>query len=260
MYKLIPLLIFIIGSFSIHFVMAGSGMTGVTTPSRLDTKTGTISSYTGKTLESWKKYTHIHKSYDALPFYDDTSIYRFVSKDRPLTDKKYAPNDLEYISGTYIRTSGRSWLALRREARDALWDMAQAFEQKFAVPLTVISTYRSAAYQQRMWDLGKCSDTLCAPAWYSEHQLGLAIDIFDATTADDYEKNFNYRRYIAWMKKNAHLYGWHQSYQKGEKIDAYEIEPWHWRYLWVDMATKLHNLGWTYTEYVKFQEVLAKRY
>jgi LAS superfamily LD-carboxypeptidase LdcB len=92
------------------------------------------------------------------------SIYRFVSKDRALTDKKYAPNDLEYISGAYISTSGRTGLALRHEARDALWDMARAFDKKFGVPLTVISTYRSAAYQQRMWDLGKCSDTLCAPA------------------------------------------------------------------------------------------------
>jgi hypothetical protein len=32
------------------------------------------------------------------------------------------------------------------------------------------------------------------------------------------------------------------------------VEPWHWRYLWVDMATRLHNLGWTYTEYIKFYE------
>lgn len=82
-----------------------------------------------------------------------------------------------------------------------------------------------------MWDLGKCNATLCAPPGYSEHQLGLAIDIFDATTEAEYYQDSKYRRYIAWLQAHAHEYGWHQSYQNGEYIDAYEIEPWHWRYL-----------------------------
>ncbi len=138
--------------------------------------------------------------------------------------------------------AGRSGLKLRKEARDSLWILATDFEKRYGTPLTVISTYRSAAYQQRMWDLGKCTDSLCAPPGYSEHQLGLAMDVFDATTERDYEENQNYRRYIAWFKNNAHRYGWTQSYQKGESIDNYEVEPWHWRYIGVDMATKLRNL------------------
>lgn len=155
--------------------------------------------------------------------------------------------------------AGRSGLKLRKEARDSLWAIAADFEKEFGVPLTVISTYRSAAYQQRMWDLGKCTSSLCAPPGYSEHQLGLAMDIFDATTERDYEANRNYRRYIAWFKNNAQRYGWTQSYQKGTAIDTYEIEPWHWRYVGVDMATKLKNLGWTYTEYVRFQQIISRR-
>ncbi len=201
----------------------------------------------------------IHKEYAALPFLTDVSIYRFVSRDTPLVDKEYEPDDLESISWAHINTAGRSSLKLRKVARDALSYMAADFEAKFGVPLTVISSYRSAKYQQRMWDLGKCSDSLCAPPGSSEHQLGLAMDLFDATTEKEYLENFNYRRYISWLQQNAHLYGWHQSYQKGESIDNYEVEPWHWRYLGVDLATKLHNLGWTYTEYVRFQIMLSKR-
>jgi LAS superfamily LD-carboxypeptidase LdcB len=60
--------------------------------------------------------------------------------------------------------------------------MAKAFELEFGEPLVVISGYRSAEYQQRLWNLGRCHDTLCAPPGYSEHQLGLAVDIFDAST------------------------------------------------------------------------------
>jgi LAS superfamily LD-carboxypeptidase LdcB len=92
--------------------------------------------------------------------------------------------------------------------------MASAFDTRFAVPLTVISGYRSAAYQQRLWDLGRCSDSLCAPPGYSEHQLGLAIDLFDVSNETEFYRNTTYRQYISWLQSHAHLYGWTQSYQK----------------------------------------------
>ncbi|MDD2693689.1 MAG: M15 family metallopeptidase [Candidatus Gracilibacteria bacterium] len=230
-------------------IMAGTGIS----PEKSDTK-----SITGQ-ITKMPSFGIIHKGYDVLPFYEDSSIFRFVSRDVPLNEKSYEPDDLVPINNEHINMAGRSGLKMRKEARDSLWIMAADFEKKFGVPLTVISTYRSAAYQQWMWDLGKCTDSLCAPSGYSEHQLGLAMDVFDATTERDYEANQNYRRYIAWFKENAQRYGWTQSYQKGEAIDTYEVEPWHWRYVGVDMATKLRNLGWTYTEYVRFQQIIARR-
>lgn len=148
---------------------------------------------------------------------------------------------------------------LRLEARDALWDMAVAFFDRFRVPLTVISGYRSAAYQQRLWDLGRCSDSLCAPPGYSEHQLGLAVDLFDVSNETEFYRNTTYRQYVSWIQSHAHLYGWTQSYQKGETVDEYEIEPWHYRYVGRQMATRLYSLGWTYTEFVRFQEAVARR-
>ena len=170
-----------------------SSSIGATPPSTLDiTMVHTPLSGTKMILP----LSNIHQKYSALPFLTDESIYRFVSRDRPLSEKNYEPDDLESISGAYINTAGRSSLKLRKVARDALWDMAADFEARFSVPLTVISTYRSAKYQQRMWDLGKCSDSLCAPPGSSEHQLGLAMDLFDATTEREYLENFNYRRYI----------------------------------------------------------------
>ncbi len=110
-------------------------------------------------------------TYKNLFSFDDTSIYRFVSKDRPLTTRDYVPMGLVSISGAHISTAGRKDILLREEARDALWTLANDFSYQFSLPLTVISGYRSAKYQQWMWDLGKCSDTLCAPPGYSEHQL-----------------------------------------------------------------------------------------
>ena len=191
-------------------------------------------------------------------FYADASILRFVSRTTPLSDKTYAPYDLVSISGSLINQAWRHSL-LRIWARDALWDMAEAFKNEFWVPLTVISGYRSAAYQQRLWDLGRCTDSLCAPPGYSEHQLGLAVDLFDASTEKEFSTNPMLRKYVSWLKDNAYLYGWTQSYQKGIETDEYEVEPWHYRYLGITLATRLHNLGWTYTEFVRFQEDIQRR-
>jgi LAS superfamily LD-carboxypeptidase LdcB len=104
------------------------------------------------------------------PIWDDASMGRFVTKTIPLSDKGYAPNDLVSMSGAHIDQAGRS-SELRREAHTALLDMATAFDREFDRPIVVVSGYRSAAYQQRLWDLGRCTDTLCAPPGYSEHQL-----------------------------------------------------------------------------------------
>ncbi|MBX9808865.1 M15 family metallopeptidase [Candidatus Gracilibacteria bacterium] len=191
-------------------------------------------------------------------FYDDASMLRFVSRTTPLSEKTYAPDDLVSISGALINQAGRNSV-LRLGARNALWEMAGAFKKEFGLPLTVVSGYRSAAYQQRLWDLGRCTDSLCAPPGYSEHQLGFAVDLFDASTEKEFATNPTLRKYVAWLKDNAHLYGWTQSYQKGIEIDEYEVEPWHYRYVGIHLATRLHNLGWTYTEFVRFQEDIQRR-
>lgn len=220
-----------------------------------------IVSVTAETNTPYKKPLSIMglRSPIRLPiFYDDASTLRFVSRSTPLSGISYAPTDLVSISGSLINQAGRSSL-LRRDARDALWSLATAFESKYGVPLTVISGYRSAAYQQRLWDLGRCRDSLCAPPGYSEHQLGLAVDLFDASSESEFMTNPTYRRYIQWLQANAHLYGWTQSYQKWVEIDEYDIEPWHYRYLGVTLATRLHNLGWTYTEFVRFQEAIQRK-
>lgn len=255
------IILYIIATTSLFILVTGTfGATGnifleppVTPGTLLITNTD---SATGKTVAK-KKSTKISikKRFQPQQAYRDDSLLRFVSRSVPLTDKWYKPSPLMSISGSYINEAGRKSL-LREDARDALWELWKAFHDEFNTSLTVISGYRSATYQQRLWDLGRCTDSLCAPPWYSEHQLGLAIDLFDATTEEDFVKNPRYVRYIQWLQQNAHLYWWTQSYQKWEAIDEYEIEPWHWRYIWVEMATRLKNLGWTYTEYIRFNETM----
>lgn len=140
-----------------------------------------------------------------LATWNDTSIERFVSREIPLSDRNYRPENLLAISGAYIEEAGRTSY-LRKDALQALRLLAKDFFQEFRTPLVVISGYRSVEYQKRLWDLGRCTPELCAPPGYSEHQLGLAIDIFDASTAEAYMSNARIKKYILWMQKNAHTY------------------------------------------------------
>jgi hypothetical protein len=43
------------------------------------------------------------------------------------------------------------------------------------------------------------------------------------------------------LQENAYKRGFHQTYQKGADIDGKMVEPWHWRYLGVELATELYE-------------------
>jgi LAS superfamily LD-carboxypeptidase LdcB len=202
-------------------------------------------------------FSHLFRAlHSENPIWKDDSLERFVSKDISLNAVEYKPEDLESLSGAYINEAGRVSY-LRKDALTSLRKMAQAFRKQFQTSLVVVSGYRSAKYQQRRWDLGRCTATLCAPPGYSEHQLGLAVDIFDASTEEAYMSNARLRNYIAWVQKYAHTYGYTQSYQNGPEVDGYDVEPWHWRYVGIPLATKLHHLDMTYSEYVEIEGLLT---
>ena len=89
------------------------------------------------------------------------------------------------------------------------------------------------------------ADTYSARAGHSEHQTGLA---FDVGKIDD---NYGNTKEGVWLKNNAHIYGFIIRYPKGkEHITGYKYEPWHIRYLGVDIATKVYNKGVTLEEYL----------
>ncbi|NLI67252.1 MAG: M15 family metallopeptidase, partial [Bacilli bacterium] len=54
-----------------------------------------------------------------------------------------------------------------------------------------------------------------------------------------------------WLKENAHKFGFIIRYPKDkEHITGYIYEPWHIRYLGVDLATEITEMGLTYEEYL----------
>lgn len=199
---------------------------------------------------------HIEPLVVPYDFSRDDSIQKYVNPMIWLIDEAYKPADLVSLDGyEYMVVRGNEW-RLRKEAADALWSMASAFHQQFGKSMVVVSSFRGYEYQKKLlwWykeKYGWRANTFSAKPWHSEHQLWLAVDLFNASTqwAD------GYKDFFSWLREHAHEYWWTQSYQKWVDVDGYVVEPWHWRYVWVELATYLYQHKMTLGEYVTFWNV-----
>lgn len=186
----------------------------------------------------------------SLDLKTDNSLQTFVTSNISFNDKTYIPKNLVNISWAYIYDSKWWTQKLRIEAKEWLDLLSKAFYENFSRKLVIVSAYRSYEYQVWIKSRG-CPDNLCAKAWFSEHQTWLAFDIFEASSDMDWKNNKTLISYYKWLDENAHLYWFHNTYQKWLKIDGYEIEPWHWRYLWVELSTYLYENNLTFAEFYR---------
>lgn len=179
----------------------------------------------------------------------DSSITKFVNNKKWFNNLTYKPRNLEKIAWDYV-TDVKWNSQLRLEANRALQSMSKDFFTIFWEKMVVVSGYRWYEYQsllKSMW----CNDQYCAKAWYSEHQTWLAVDLWEASTEIDFLSKQKFVDYFEWMNENAYKYGFHNTYQKWIEVDWYVVEPWHWRYVWVDLAKTLYENELTMAEYFK---------
>ena len=115
------------------------------------------------------------------------------------------------------------------------------------------STYRSYTYQLGLYNRYVAQDgfeeaeTYSARAGYSEHQLGLAVDILGGNWSYLSETDKEYE----WLIDNSYKYGYILRYPRNkEYVTGYVFEDWHFRYLGIELATKVYNSNLTYDEYV----------
>jgi len=183
----------------------------------------------------------------------DNSIQKFVTSNNSFNYIWYIPENLVNIESEFIFDMKWWRQILRKQANIALQKMWKDFYKVFNKKISVISAYRSYNYQKGIKDRW-CPDNLCAKAGYSEHQSGLSVDLWETTTNKQFLSNITYKKYFEWLNINAKNYGFHNTYQKWLEIDWYEIEPWHWRYLWVELSTYLNNNNLTIAEFYNEQK------
>jgi zinc D-Ala-D-Ala carboxypeptidase len=168
------------------------------------------------------------------------SLWVVVDKLRRLKPKKYVPKGLVTMNVPHAYTP-----VLRRDAAKAYLKMFRA-ARRDGIDLVVQSGYRSYATQVSVYNgwvasLGKeAADRQSARPGYSEHQIGLSVDIAAADRACTIQACFGRTPEGKWLMRNAPRFGWHLRYPRGKtSITGYIYEPWHWRYVGVELAAEL---------------------
>lgn len=185
---------------------------------------------------------------------DPTSPWVIVNKKRSLP-AGYVPEDLR-VPDVHLRLAPSEEQMKFRHAAEA--DLKAMFVAAKAenVDLVFGSGYRSEATQKQFYNQyvaqsGQANaDTFSARPGHSEHQTGLA---FDLTTPDGnchLQICFESTPGGQWVQKHAHEYGFVVRYPNGkESITGYQYEPWHLRYVGLDLASELLNKRQTLEEF-----------
>ena len=132
--------------------------------------------------------------------------------------------------------------------------------------IDVCSAYRSVDKQEQVfnqslkerlnqgmdyWDAFEDNRKSVAEPGTSEHALGLALDLISSqyTKLDTAQEN---TKEAKWLKENCYKYGFILRYPPEKtEITGVIYEPWHYRYVGVEDATKIMELGITLEEYLE---------
>ena len=132
---------------------------------------------------------------------------------------------------------------LTTETYNAFQSLVQAAANS-GISLWNASGFRSYETQEQIYNNyvythGQATaDTFSARPGHSEHQTGLAIDVNNPSDS------FNGTAEAIWLKEHCVEYGFIIRYPEGkQEITGYKYEPWHIRYVGVEMAKKIRDEG-----------------
>ena len=167
----------------------------------------------------------------------------------------YEPEDLVTVKTTH------AWgdygdNKIRQEVYDEYIKMFEAAKEN-GITLMINSSYRSFQDQEAVYKSYEeeydtdYADDIAARPGYSEHQTGLALDIFCTTNTSI--KTFENSEAFKWLSENSYKYGFILRYPKEkENITGYTFESWHYRYVGKELAYKIYQEKITLDEYYAY--------
>lgn len=182
---------------------------------------------------------------DALrPLIDDpTSELYVVNKTRPFEPVDYQPENLVVVPGSEALDNSRGQ-QLAAPAAAALAKLAEAMQQEGFKPLFINSAFRSYQtqvdlFQAKIEQYGEEKALVhSAKPGHSEHQSGLAVDVSEQGGSCAILACFGQTEAGKWLAENSWRYGFIIRYPDGwQPTTGYTYEPWHLRYLSVEVAT-----------------------
>ncbi len=175
--------------------------------------------------------------------------------------RDYAPGDLVPLADYLPMSNTLGYPSeIRAVAVGPLVQMVRDMEAEGLQPW-VMSGYRSYAAQAYAWDKWYAKypdrvDQLSAPPGHSEHQLGTAVDFGTPELSEVAGPGFEFHTYFyktgvgVWLAENAHKYGFSLSYPaNSQETTGFTYEPWHYRYVGIEMATLLFETNQFLTQY-----------
>lgn len=178
-----------------------------------------------------------------------------------LVNKQYPlPEDWEEtVEIVHMTNSLGDDVAVEKKAYEAYLKLKEALEKE-DVHVDLDSAYRSVAEQEDIvkrftekYGEDYVKQYVAVPG-YSEHHTGLALDLYLNIDGKDVYLNEDMVEYPEiWAKIHEKLpeYGFILRYLDGkDDITGYSYEPWHLRYVGVDVAKEITEKGLTLEEYL----------
>ncbi len=155
-------------------------------------------------------------------------------------NENYRPAQLASIDKQYLFNKDEAFIQaqvapylsklLRRASEDGINLLVLSAFRSFETQAILKSGYKVT--------YGSGANTFSADQGYSEHQLGTTVD-FTTQSVGAGLSGFDKDRAYGWLLENAHRYGFTLSYPAGNAY--YKFEPWHWRFVGVELATWLQE-------------------
>ncbi|MBQ6323599.1 MAG: M15 family metallopeptidase, partial [Bacilli bacterium] len=225
-----------------------------------------ISYFNNDYLERYLKYKKNNKNLSDEQIIKDVNMnldlkqYEDIIKAKNLNTEKvlvnkyyyleedYVPDNLEKVSNQYALDG----MKLVHVAKEAFEKMAKD-AKKDGLNIVAMSCYRSYDYQIDLYnsytkkDGKEAADTYSGRPGHSEHQTGLAVDVYNEEK--DYT-SFEKTEEFNWMQKHAHEYGFILRFPKDkEKETGYHYESWHYRYVGKKIAKYIKENNISFEEY-----------
>ncbi len=190
-----------------------------------------------------------------------------VNKDTPLEKDNMKVNLTDIDSRKVILE--HPGLKLGSSAAKALYSMLAAAQRDGIKGFVLNSAYRSESSQQEIFNYNlnvfkkscktysealKKTHLLVAAPGFSEHQTGLAVDLFSVNGR--HRSDFKGTKEQIWLDSNAYKYGFTLRYSSDKtEVTGATYEPWHFRFTDIPLSTYLFSKGLCLEEF--YQKIFS---
>lgn len=183
---------------------------------------------------------------ECIDLRDPARVWFVVNKATPMEPIDYAPYDWVAPPGVPLGNLA----AVRTDIAPSVQAMSDASVAAGAGTIGVQNGYRGYSVQQRIHaqrvaELGQVEgERLAARPGYSEHQSGIAMDVFGCTPSCSSSEQFGSTSTYTWVVEHGWEFGWIVRYEEGQTaITGYQPEAWHLRYIGPELGAVYHDGG-----------------